>query len=84
MMDMERVTRVPGPLAAVVMDDKVIVVLIYHNNMMDELQGRLNATTTVAIRQSYPQGYLKKDTLSTIEKKPSGGTELEENSCKHY
>ncbi len=49
---------------------------------MDELQARVNATTTVAIKNSYPQGCLGEDTLSTIEKRPSGTTELEENSCK--
>ncbi len=33
-MDMERATKVPGPLAAVVMDDTVTVILIYHSNTL--------------------------------------------------
>ncbi len=81
-LDRERATEAPGPLAAAVMDDKVTVVLIYHSNEhVEPLQSRVKITTTTAIRDTYPSGCKRKDTLSTIARTPSA-RELEPNSCR--
>ncbi len=46
-MEMERASRVSGPLVAAVMDDKVKVVLIYRQDTpVEELQSRLVVTMT--------------------------------------
>ncbi len=53
-MEMERASGVSGPLAAAVMDNKVMVVLIYRQDTpTEELQSRLDVTMTDKIKMTY-------------------------------
>ncbi len=83
MMNMERATGVPGPLVAAVIDDKVIIVLIYQNGtQMGGLHNRLDATMTDAIQHMCLWEYPKENTLDTIFRQPTGNAGLVRHSCK--